>query len=62
MKIIAFSWPRKLRASYISEGPLYGSNDVGVELLYQSSSNETEIDETLKKPVETTTSDVKSPR
>ena len=39
--------------------PLNGSNDVGVELFYQSSSNEREIDVTLKKPVETTTNDVK---
>lgn len=40
-------------------GPLHGSNDVGVELLYQSSSQEREIDVTLKKTVETTTNDVK---
>ena len=40
-------------------GPLYGSKDVGVELLYQSLSNEREIDVTLKKTVETTTYDVK---
>ena len=40
-------------------GPLHGSNDVGVELLYQSSSQEREIDVTLKKTVDTTTNDVK---
>ena len=40
-------------------GPLHGSNDVGVELLYQSSSQEREIDVTLTKRVETTTYDVK---
>ena len=39
-------------------GRLYRSNDVGVELLYQSTSTEREIDVTLKKPVETTTNDV----
>ena len=40
-------------------GPLTSSDDVGVELLYQSSSKEREIDVTLKNPVETTSHDLK---
>ncbi|XP_078360186.1 chondroitin sulfate ABC exolyase-like [Oculina patagonica] len=40
-------------------GPLTGSDDVGVELLYQSSSKERKIDVILKNPVETTTDHVK---
>lgn len=40
-------------------GPLTGSDDVGVELLYHSSSKEREISVTLKNPVEATTEEVK---